>query len=298
LHEPKVASVDLQLAHVRDLRREPVPSEPPANLPQSGPIVASARITTPASPAARVTLPLPAPPPSVVSAPAYPSPASSGHSFPPRDSASGSYPYHSGSQGAYPLSAPASTRNWMLIAIVAAAAVLGSLVVWIAMRGGGGAQTVDAASVVAVPADAADEPIEIEVDAAPAVVPADAHVVVADAAAPVDQLTPDAAPPSPADELADFMARGRWGDAVALCTKKLAASAAATCTMAACAARSESKARQWFAKVGGTAAKRQVTQQCRANGIEVVPRPIVRPPPPRDAGVNPCIVNPADCQGP
>jgi hypothetical protein len=256
------------------------------------PHVPSAAITAPATPAARVTLPLPAPPPSVVSAPAYPVPQSSGHSFPPLDSSSGSYPYPSGSQPSYSMpDVPVQSRqrNWVLIGVVAAAAIVGSLVVWLAMRGSGGSEsTADAAEVATItpppaPVDAVEEEIEIEVPDAQVAASADAYV----------------APPADAaevEDLAALMAANRFADAVALCAKQMTAAQVATCTIAACQAKSESKAKQWYAKISGS--RRQVTTACRQAGLDLAPKPVVRPPAPRDAGVDPCVVNPANCQGP
>ncbi|MCW5801754.1 MAG: protein kinase, partial [Deltaproteobacteria bacterium] len=134
-----------------------------------------------------------------------------GHTFPgpglrvvPGPTGSASYP----SYGSYPPQPePASHRSWMLFGIVGAAAIVGSLTVWLATRGGSEDPPRPRPSNLVLVADAAvadaaiviDEPVPIDaaVDAR-AEEPADA--------APAEP-PPDAAP---ADDIAALFDRGRF----------------------------------------------------------------------------------------
>ncbi|MEO8706239.1 MAG: protein kinase, partial [Kofleriaceae bacterium] len=120
----------------------------------------SSQLTAPASPAAMIDrLPLAAPPPSGVHAP---------RGFPPLDpnapislSSSGSHPYpNTGSHAEYPVvktTPPRTARSWPLVAIVAAAAIIGSLTVWFVMRSGKDSRVASDAAAVAI---VAVEPVD------------------------------------------------------------------------------------------------------------------------------------------
>ncbi len=191
----------------------------------------------------------------------------------------------SGSSKALP-AARVDDRRWPLIAIVAAAAVIGSLTVWAVMRSD------DAAVIASVPLDAlvaASERDGSESAAATEVAHDAAEVaLVFDAPGP-EPVTHDAAPVR--DALAVAMDEQRYSDVVAACEVEVKAQHASSCTLAACQLRHEPQARRWFPRV--TAGRRSVVTACRALGIDLVPK--VRAP--RDAGVtDPCAANPMACQ--
>jgi serine/threonine protein kinase len=211
-------------------------------------------------------------------------------------------------------------RGWPMIAVILAAMVIGSLTVLLVMKTGGGASSPDmtgratppepagaaagpivtpiAGEAGAPPEDAQAVALAAEADAAPA---APAAAAAPDAAAPdaavADAAAPDAAvaaadPPKTALEGA--MDDRRYADAVAICGKRITAATAAMCTLAACHARVEAKARAWFQRTAP--GKRQpLIGLCRSLGID--PAPPRRPPPRRpDAGVDKCEANPMACQ--
>nr|MBA2543727.1 protein kinase [Deltaproteobacteria bacterium] len=232
--------------------------------------------------------------------------------FPGAGSSSDAHAYPSGSHAGYPVRSqahgqpqaeprPASSRRWPLIAIVAIAAVLGSLTVWFVMRGSSSSTVPDAASVALADAIAA------EPDLAPTVI-ADVAVAVADAAERVmpdaaDPVTPDAAvavtpdatvaPVPERDPLLVAFDDKRYSDVVATCSRTMASEHASVCTLAACRTGQDAKAQRWYTKV--TTGKRTVAASCREVGIDVAPK-IVRPPPKPDAGIDPCAANPMNCQ--
>jgi serine/threonine protein kinase len=226
-------------------------------------------------------------------------------------SSSGAHAYPSGSHANYPvLSAahgqhdalPAPQRRWTLIAIVAIAAVLGSLTVWFVMRGSGSSTTPDAAAVVAL-ADAAvaSEPtvVPAEPDAAPVVVTPDAPEVTPDAAAVVADAAPVVvvADAPQQDPLLVAFEDKRYSEVVATCTRTFTADHTVTCTLAACRTKQDVRAQRWFAKITNAGAKRSVAASCREAGVDVTPK-LVRPPQTKpDAGVvDPCAANPMACQ--
>ncbi len=215
-------------------------------------------------------------------------------------SQSGAHAYPSGSHAGYPLvqssdpqPAPTPTRRWPLLAIVAIAALLGSLTVWALMRRGTKA-TPDAAVVAIADAEAVSEPA-LEPDAA---VPPDAAVVApppdAAVATAVVATPPDAAVPE-TDPLVVAFDDRRFVDVVAECTRAFRAEHASTCTIAACRTSQEPRAQRWHARIVNPAAKRTIAASCRELGVEVTPK-AVRPPNRPDAGVDLCAQNPMACQ--
>jgi serine/threonine protein kinase len=232
---------------------------------------------------------------------AYPNVGTSGvHHFQGAGSTSGAHSYPTGSQLSYPMQVtekPKKQRGWPLFAIVAGAAVIGSLTVWLVMRGGSGGSTppADAASVVAVAdADVVELPPTKAVDAA--VVAVDAAAVV-DAAAIEDAavaVKPDAATVA-RDPLEVAMQEKRYTDVIAMCSRTMATEQAGACTLAACRTSQDAKAQRWFPKISTPAARRTIQQSCREAGVDVIPKAIVRPPQKVDAGVDPCAINPMAC---
>lgn len=87
----------------------------------------------------------------------------------------------------------------------------------------------------------------------------------------------------------------RYDDAVAICGTRITSDIAARCTLAACHARLEGKARTWFHRTAAGERQRLIGL-CRSLGID--PAPPRRPPPPKpDAGgVDKCEANPMACQ--
>jgi serine/threonine protein kinase len=242
---------------------------------------------------------------------AYPNVASSSGSiaYPNAPSSSGANAFPSGSHGSYPIvdrpqqpqdEPHREHRSWPLVAVVAALAIGGSLTVWAVMRSGGNSSSRDAA-VAKVAADASmvitinDDATEVAEADAFVVAAADAEVaeVPADAAAVV-RVPPDAAAAPVRDELEIAMTERRYTDVVAACTAKVTAEHAASCTLAACHMKQETKARQWYARMTG--GRRTVINACRDLNVDLVPRPKPPTTTPRDAGVNDCVVNPMACQ--
>jgi serine/threonine protein kinase len=231
---------------------------------------------------------------------------------------SGGHALVAGGQALPPMEDPAAeekpARSWPMIAVIGAAAVIGSLTVWIVMKAGGGggadgaaADAPGAAVAALADAGAADEPaprgssgvtvspvpeladaavaLVIEVDAAVAPSPA-----VDAAVAPIVPVAPSRTP------LDIAMEDKRYDEAVTICTKRITAEIAASCALAACFERSEAKARQWFAKVPAGARPR-VIATCRGTGIDLAPAARPRPPGRVDAGIeDKCEVDPMACQ--
>jgi hypothetical protein len=226
-------------------------------------------------------------------------------------------PTDSGSYGSYRTLAPRE-RNWkLLIAVVSAAAVIGSLTVFVAMGGGDKPRRTDVAASAPDHVDAAQEapPPPKLVDAAeargqlvdapePVVAAADAAEPVAADAAVVEVIL-DAAP---IDEITALYNGGRFTAAVAACVRSIERSRgidadhAGLCTLAACNVRDATHARLWLARV--VAGKRpKLVAQCRDLGVDLSPpkrpppTPPPTPPPPRgSAAVDPCEADPASCQ--
>ena len=236
-----------------------------------------------------------------------PTGSSSGeHSYPPSGpqatygsgSQSGVHTYPSGSHANYPMlpsaePPPAASRRWPLLAIVAIAALLGSLTVWALMRRG--TKVTPDAPVVAIadPAEPSLEPDAATPDAAVVVTPPDAAVAKSEdaavAVAPVDATV------EPKDPLMVAFEDKRYADVVAECTRALRPEHAATCTLAACRTSQEPRAQKWHLKIANAATKRTIAASCRELGVEVVPK-IVRPALKPDAGVDLCAQNPMACQ--
>jgi serine/threonine protein kinase len=225
-------------------------------------------------------------------------PGSGRHSLP----ASGGYALPAGAQPAIaeqPEPPEKSARGWPMIAVILAAMVIGSLTVLLVMKTGGGAagSIPDAAIgpvVAPEPADAAGPtvtPLAEDAQVVVAAVDAEAVAVDAEAVAAVD-----AAPVDPSKTpLERAMDERRYADAVAICgNKRLAPDLAGMCTLAACHARLEAKARTWFQRAPAGERPR-LTGLCRSLGID--PGPVRRPAAGRpDAGVDRCEQNPMACQ--
>lgn len=222
-------------------------------------------------------------------------------------------------------------RRWPMVAVIGSATVIGSLTMWFAMKRNAsepaappaGSQT---AIVMRAESPVAPTPAPAAViDAGAAATAIDASVTVArvDAVAagqpPVSDARssgttagsaqaagagssqpiagdPGAQPTSvdPSAAIALAITEQRYADAVAACSAQLPADSADACTLAACHARLDAKARAWFTRVANGRAKLAAT--CRGLGIElVVKRPASKPVAP--GGVpDPCDVDPASCQ--
>ncbi len=216
-------------------------------------------------------------------------------------SQSGVDAYPSGSHAGYPMlqsgdpqqaqATPVPSRRWPLLAIVAVAALLGSLTVWALMRRGSKA-TPDAAVVaIADAAEVVSEPA-LEPDA-PAAPPDAAVVTTPDAAEDAAVVAkPDAAVQDP---LVIAFEDKRFVDVVAECTRAFRTEHASTCTIAACRTSQEPRAQKWHARIANPASKRTVAASCRELGVEVTPK-VVRPQNRPDAGVDLCAQNPMACQ--
>jgi serine/threonine protein kinase len=218
-------------------------------------------------------------------------------------------------------------RRWPMLAVILGAMVIGSLTVWMVMKADGGAR-MDAAAVHGVAAGsaggagaanvagAASGPIVTPIEADPGVpaaaqgaagkaaaaAPAVPAAAVAEpAAAPTVAAGAAAKPPvAPQTPLEAAMAQQRYADAAALCAKQMAPGAAAVCTLAACHARLDAKARAWLQQVPASERAR-LLEQCRSLGIDPVPpRPGAaappRPPKKQETTEEKCARNPMSCQ--
>ena len=218
-------------------------------------------------------------------------------------SQSGAHAYPSGSHAGYPMLAsaeppPVASRRWPLLAIVAIAALLGSLTVWALMRRGSKALP-DAPVVVIADAAAPNaDPDDVAAPTPDAVVvvatPPDAETVAKPEDAAVAVAPPDAAV-APKDPLVVAFEDKRYADVVAECTRAFRPEQAATCTLAACRTSQEPRAQKWHVRIASAAAKRTIATSCRELGVEVTPK-VVRPPNKPDAGVDLCAQNPMACQ--
>ena len=204
-------------------------------------------------------------------------------------------------------------RSWPMIAVIGAAALIGSLTVWIVMKtGAGGATSADAAASAVAGSDAPlVEPVpgpgpgpgpvvtEIEPSPPPAVDAAEPVAVAADAAVAAVAADAMARPVSPPPELRTpldiAMDDQRYDEVVDICSKRITPETAAACTFAACRQRAEAKARQWFGRVPAPGRAR-VLASCRGAGLDLAPprRPSTVK---TDAGVEDrCEVDPMACQ--
>jgi len=306
-------SMDLKLSEVRDLSPpdddEEVPIEAIAS--PSSEVLTAPAIPVPSQRELRPpvrALPLPPPPPSgVVPLPhgfvrppsPGPQPSSGAHALPSTASSSGAHAFPTGSHGSYPAittQRPEARRSWPLVAIVATAAIVGSLTVWFVMRSSGARPAADAALLTTGPLDAGAAAV-VELDAAELAADSHAADLVVDAPiASADALVADASVDSVRDPLEIAMAERRFSDVVAACAKAMPLEQVARCTVAACQLGQDTRARAWHARIAGASARRSVAASCRALGVELVPKPT---PPPRgiDAGViDPCAANPMACQ--
>ncbi len=200
-----------------------------------------------------------------------------------------------------------SRLGWQLVLVMAIAALVGSLTMWLVMRGGEPPMAAAApgdAALASSPADAATT--GTSVDASVAIVMAsvpdaalatpeqflDAAVVMStrDAAMPVDATTTtvDAAEPAKSrpskPDLEAVMAEHRYWDVVARCSKTL--SNPAICVLAACHVEQTTKARAWFARVDKPK-RRQLIAACKQQNVELV---VTKP------AIDPCIADPMACQ--
>jgi serine/threonine protein kinase len=292
---PTGAGLDAQLAAVPTLPH-------PAQL--SGPLTAP---TVSAQPPRQTTLyPPPIPPRAAMSS--QPPPIAPGVG-----SYSGAQPViadgYSQSQVDQDIERP--SRIWPLVAIVAAAAVVGSVTVYLVMRGGTDVVIRDSAVATLAPADAAavaesaDADVVVQApsnDAAPLVVDA-AVAVSVDAAIPVDAAPAVKPPPvtkSLGDEIKVAAIERRHADVVALCAKSTEPDHLLVCTVSACHEHLEARAKAWLAKLPAPS-KRFAITQCHDLGVELVPKAKPPTPPntprvPTDGGVDPCVANPMACQ--
>jgi serine/threonine protein kinase len=198
-------------------------------------------------------------------------------------------------------------RGWPMLAVILAAMVIGSLTVLLVMKTGGrGASSSDTAVArgrAQEPTGGAAGPIVTPIDAdagAPTVgapgAPAGADTGPVAAAAPTAETA--AGPPEPPKPpLEAAMDNQRYDEVVALCTKRFPSERAAICTLAACHARNEAKARGWFQRV--TAGERpRLIGLCRSLGIDPVLTRRAAPlkPPPAGDADDKCERNPMACQ--
>jgi hypothetical protein len=238
-------------------------------------------------------------------------PSSGGHAVP----GSGGHAVHaSGAQAAADVEPDdRPTRGWTMIAVILAAMVIGSLTVLLVMKSGNRASGPDTSLVRSPPPEPPDAalaptgPIVTPLGAEappppppppPLPPPPDAQVAVAavvDAAeAPAAPDAAPAPPPEPArSPLERAMDDRRYSDAVAICTKRVNADTAAPCTLAACHAKLEARARAWLPRAPA-AERARLIGLCRSLGIDPVVR---RTAPKPDAGADDkCERNPMACQ--
>ncbi len=307
-------SADLKLSGVPDISGLAVLPSGPLD-PSDGPAASSQMVTAAGKPtpqrelAALRGLPLVAPPSGI--APLDPalrasSPSAAPPSGPHTFGAAGSYSGSgsdalilSGSHSAHAMiPQPREARSWPLVAIVASAAIIGSLTVWLVMRSSSHGATVRDAEVAAVSTGAIDagDTREAPRDAtmlAVAVAVLDAAPLHADASEPADATPPDAARPV-RDAIAVAMEDSRYDDVIAICAAGMQPEHTASCTLAACHMHQDVKARGWYGKLA--TGRRAIASACRALGVELVPRarPATKG---TDAGVSdPCLTDPRACQ--
>ena len=201
-------------------------------------------------------------------------------------------------------------RGWPMLAVILAAMVIGSLAVLLVMKtGGGSAPGADEAAAPGSAPVAAQAPAAAPVPAptpAPSVAPIDADpgAAAGEPAAPVDAQAAGSAagtevdagapePPKPPIEAA--MDGQRYDEVVAICSKRFPQEQAAICALAACHARSESKARAWFSRAPAGERPRLIGL-CRSLGIDPVSTRRPAPPKPPTSEDDKCERNPMACQ--
>ncbi len=222
-------SMEAQLANVRDLSRmEPLPERRSGMLP-APPERPSATLLPPSRPVMRLD-------------------------------ASSALPIV---QGPLP-PAPRRSQVPLLVTGIVAAAILGSAVMYLAMRG-----------KTRVAIDAAVVPVAVPPPAPDAAIPIDAPVVPIDAAGFQPTILVDAGVPSdgkPADEILAMFAAERYADVVERCLAAPSiAEHGAACTMSACRLHKSIEAKRWFARVSN-ARRTLVVTTCKGLGIQVEPR--------------------------
>jgi hypothetical protein len=234
-------------------------------------------------------------------------------------SASGATDDVVGAQVATPeVGAEKPARGWPMLVVILAAMVIGSLAVLLVMKMGGssragapiaheavplagGTGTVSA-SAAAGSAGSAAGPSTTPIDAAAA---APVNVQAAgDGSAPAAPATgdgsapaaPAAAPPeTPRTPLEAAMDEQRYTDAAALCAKQITPETAVMCTLAACHARLDAKARTWFLRAP-PGERTRLTGLCRSLGVNPVTRRPAAPPPKKQAAPEEkCEGDPEDC---
>jgi hypothetical protein len=212
-----------------------------------------------------------------------------------------------------------------MIGVIAAAMAIGSLTVWLVMRSSGGADgratgadtalarlpagSAGGASrgVIVTPlgAEAAELPPETPPEMVPAPAPAPVPASPAGAQVPAGaqpsagaQLPAGAQPPAGASgsPLDRAMNEQRYADAVAICSKELTADTAASCTLAACYARVDTKARAWLQRAPA-ADRARLTGLCRNLRIDLQgPRRPAAPKQAEPSAEEKCERNPMACQ--
>ena len=227
-------------------------------------------------------------------------------------------------------SSPSNTR-WLLLGVVGAAAVIGSLTVWIVMRAASSSTTKEQPKfeAKAEPPEPLPPPTPVQtpmsatatIDSAAPAVAIDAAesapiAVAAKQAAPSPPPAPAPPPPSPPppppspdepkpaavtkDSLQAAYMSGRYTDVAAACQKGAVADAPVLCAISACHLHQDTRAKQWYGKVASAKQRARVAASCRDLGVELAAR---RPPPDKPSGdkpppkePNPCEANPMDCQ--
>ncbi|MBA3397459.1 MAG: serine/threonine protein kinase [Deltaproteobacteria bacterium] len=206
--------------------------------------------------------------------------------------------------------APGSRLGWQLVLVMAIAAVVGSLTMWLVMRGGGDPPSVAAAGDAALATPVAtDAGVEVAVVSVPVGMPGGMPGGMTDAAVGPGAVADAAAAPSPADaappvdaravvvdaaevpkprptkpDLEAAMAEHRYWDVVTRCSKTL--SNPPICVLAACHVEQTTKARTWFARVA-KARRRQLIAACKQQNVELV---VTKP------AIDPCVADPMACQ--
>jgi len=353
---PVEDQVDLSLASVPDLAKLAAtgPREPaPASVPPPPAMAPSAPVTVPMSAAVAAALaptevvPLVSPEEMVTERSVKQPPAPEmgktmlgpGVSMLARGPAAFS---GTGSQASYPQmpafppvatqsgeASPSNTR-WLLLGVVGAAAVIGSLTVWIVMRAASSSDakehpkfeakadppepppppptptqtpmsataTIDSSAAAAAAAAAEPAPIAVaEKQVAPAPSPAPAPARPPPPPPPPDEPKPAAVTK---DSLQAAYMSGRYTDVAAACQKGAVADAPVLCAISACHLHQDTRAKQWYGKVASAKQRARVAASCRDLGVELAAR---RPPPDKPSGdkpppkePNPCEANPMDCQ--
>jgi len=211
---------------------------------------------------------------------------------------------------------PKKGVGWQLVTVIAIAAVIGSLTMWLVMRNRGGtAETppADAAVVAVTPPvqiDAAAPAVAI--DAAEVMIDAEVAAVEIDAAPPPEEAKPVEKQPDPVEKQPDPVEKkpdpkrpkksdieaawdeGNYKEIVTRCSKAFPSNADdLRCPVAACKLGNESKARAFLAKID-RGRRRGVISACKNANVDLDEAPPEKKPP--SDPKKDCELDPMACQ--